>query len=228
MEDHTALRRCELFRGLPEEAQSELEKGGTLRSYDKGQVILAPQERLDHLGVMTAGRIHQMHISQDGEYRLMTELHPPQTVGADLISTRTRLAPYHVVAAEESCIFWIPVSLLTSDPTLKPWETEILRRLLRMVSHINMKKEYRLAILAQHGLRQRIMTYLTMQADKHRSATVTVPFSREEMASFLCVNRSALSHELSLMEQEGMIKFHKNSFTLCHWGENTDRRNSVF
>lgn len=220
MTDLMALQRCELFAGLPEQVMEVLLEKGTPRAYDRGQVLLAPQERLDQLGVVVSGRIHQMHISPDGEYQLMTAIYPPRTLGVDLICTRTRLAPYHMLAAEASRVFWIPADLWNEE--LLPWKQEILERLLRVVSHINMKKEYRLAILAQRGLRQRVLTYLTMQADKHHSATVTVPFSREEMASFLCVNRSALSHELSVMASEGLIDFHKNIFTLHYWEQSRE------
>ena len=78
----------------------------------------------------------------------------------------------------------------------------------------NMKKAYRLAIMSRNGLRERILAYLTMQAAKRGTNTFTIPFSREELAAFLCVNRSALSHELSLMRQEGLLDFHKNNFSL--------------
>ena len=42
--------------------------------------------------------------------------------------------------------------------------------------------------------------------------------TREELADFLCVNRSALSHELGKMEREGLIRFRKNEFTLLSEG----------
>ena len=77
-----------------------------------------------------------------------------------------------------------------------------------------MKKEYRLAILSQNGLRERITTYLTMQASRRQKTAFTIPYSREELAAFLCVNRSALSHELSRMQSEGLITFRKNYFCL--------------
>jgi len=73
---------------------------------------------------------------------------------------------------------------------------------------------YRFAILSRKGLRERIETYLTMQASRRQTQTFTIPFSREELAAFLCVNRSTLSHELSKMQQEGLISFRKNEFTL--------------
>jgi CRP-like cAMP-binding protein len=55
-----------------------------------------------------------------------------------------------------------------------------------------------------------------MLAARRRTNTFAIPFSREELAAFLCVNRSALSHELSLMKQEKLITFRKNTFTLLH------------
>ncbi len=88
--------------------------------------------------------------------------------------------------------------------------------MLILIANENIKKEYRLAILSQNGLRERITAYLSMQARRRGETSFSIPFSRDEMASFLCVNRSALSHELSLMQQEGLITFRKNTFTLCH------------
>ena len=38
--------------------------------------------------------------------------------------------------------------------------------------------------------------------------------TREEMADFLCVNRSALSRELSRMKRDGLIDFYLDSFRI--------------
>ena len=57
-----------------------------------------------------------------------------------------------------------------------------------------------------------------MQAERRGTSRFQVPFSREEMAAFLCVNRSALSHELSRMEAEGLIAFRKQEFILLPAG----------
>ena len=89
-----------------------------------------------------------------------------------------------------------------------------MRQALLILSHDNMKKHYQLTILSQHGLRQRILAYLSMQATRRKSSSFSIPFSREELACYLCVNRSALSHELRRMEKDGLIRFRKNRFTL--------------
>ena len=71
-----------------------------------------------------------------------------------------------------------------------------------------------MAILFQKSLRGKIMAYLTMESRQQQNTTITVPFNRAEMASYLCINRTCLSRELSLMQQEGILSFEHNTFTL--------------
>ena len=44
--------------------------------------------------------------------------------------------------------------------------TILWRNLLTLLSDGNLRKHYRLAILAQRGLRDRVLVYLTMQAER--------------------------------------------------------------
>ena len=44
----------------------------------------------------------------------------------------------------------------------------------------------------------------------------SIPFSRSQLADYLCVDRSALSRELSKMQAEGIISFNKNEFEIIN------------
>lgn len=145
-----------------------------------------------------------MHIFMEGSYSLITSLRPGEILGADLIFTRSQLSPYHAVTAADTQIVYFPAGLAT-QPGLLPdtWRAELNRRLAAWISNVNIKKEYRLAILSQKGLQERILMYLTLQTSRRQTTAFAIPFSREELAAYLCVNRSALSHELSRMQEEG-------------------------
>ena len=67
---------------------------------------------------------------------------------------------------------------------------------------------------APKTIRERVLSYLAEQAMEHESRSFTIPFSREQMASYLSVDRSALSNELSKMQRDGLIRFKKNRFEL--------------
>ena len=220
MKELTALlARSALFYDLPPETiASQIIPLGNIQEYPKGACLVMPQERLDHFGIVVSGQINVTHVSVDGNVRLLDALEPGKAYGTDLIYTRSRLSPYHAIAVQPSRVFLLPAAVLLEAGYL-PEEVRhhIQLRLLTIISHENMRKDYRLAILSQKGLRERILTYLTMQADKRGTNTFTIPFSRDELASFLCVNRSALSHELTLMKNEGILDFRKNTFTLLQW-----------
>lgn len=215
------LQNCSLFRGIPAGTiEGELLPRGVLRTFSKGEFLILPQERLEYFGVILEGRVQTMHIFPDGVCTIINVLEPGEVFGADLMGTKSRISPYHAMAAEPVCQLLFPVGM-AQEPGKLPEQMRrmILDRLLILLAHENMRKEYRLAILSRKGLRERIITYLTMQANKRHTSTFSIPFTREEMASFLCVNRSALSHELSLMREEGILSFHKNVFTLKNWEE---------
>lgn len=215
------LKHSALFCDLsPETIESRLLSQGIMQEYAKGSYLIMPQARLDSFGFIVSGLIHTAHISIDGDFRIIDALESGEIFGADLMCTRSRISPYHAMAAQPSRVLLFSVSMLLEPGHLPEGDRQkILLRLLTIIAHENMRKDYRLAILSQKGLRERIMTYLTMQAHKRGTATFTIPFDREALASFLCVNRSALSHELTLMRQEGIIRCRKSTFTLLHWQE---------
>ena len=210
------LQRTELFRNLPDDILlQEVLPFGQVQELNPNQFAIEPQQQVDYFSIVITGKIHVMHLFPDGSFSLMTVLTPGEIMGLDLICTRNQISPYHAAAAAPTRLLSFPADLLLKPGRLREdCRQEILGRLLTIISQYNMKKEYRLAILSQKGLRERIITYLMMQSSKRRTNTFRIPFTREEMAAFLCVNRSALSHELSLMEQEGLISFRKNEFTL--------------
>ena len=220
------LKESILFSGLSEEIiENAILPQGKLQEIPKGNYLIRFQERFDTFGLVVKGKINLLHIYGNGNYGIMGILEDSDLFGVDLACTKSRISPYYAVAMQQTRVLSFSAELIL-EPGVLPEETRlsVLRKMLSFIADENMRKEYRLAILFQKGLRDRIMTFLTMQANKHRTDTFSVPFTRDEMASYLCVNRSCLSHELSLMEQEGIIKFRRNTFTLLNW----DKKNGEY
>ena len=215
------LAGCPLFRHLSADfIESSILPHARVQEYPRGAFLIHPQQQLNYFGIVAQGAIHAIHLSADGDNRIMDSLEPGQLYGADLMCTRSRLAPYHAMAAQPCTMLLFPIGMVLEPGTLpEPERQSIIAGLLTIIAHENMRKDYRLAILSHKGLRDRLMTYLTMQAAKRGTATFSIPFDREALASFLCVNRSALSHEIALMKKEGIIQCRKNTFTLLQWEE---------
>ena len=215
------LQRCPLMAGLSEEfVRQTLLPLGKVRQFPRNGTLISAQEQIDWFGIVLEGRVQIVQIFSTGVSSLMESLLPSYALGLDLLFTKTRTSPYYAVAAVHSRVMECPGKLLT-EPGLLPEEERLAlwRQLLTMISQANMRKHNRIAILSQRGMRDRVLTYLILQASRRADDSFQISFSREELADYLCVNRSALSHELSLMEREGLIQFRKNQFTILPKGE---------
>ena len=72
----------------------------------------------------------------------------------------------------------------------------------------------KLRILSQRSIRGRLMLFLNIRAKRVKSFEFDIPFDRQALADYLCVDRSALSAELSKLRAEGKVEAEKNHFKL--------------
>ena len=72
----------------------------------------------------------------------------------------------------------------------------------------------KMEIISKRTTRDKILSYLMNEAEKKHSDKFEIPFSRNELADYLCVERSAMSRELSKMQRDGLIRFTKKHFEL--------------
>ncbi len=212
------LSQCTIFNNIPKDIiKNKIIPLGTIKTFTKGEPIFQFQDTINDFIIVLSGITHNIYIYENGNYTVLDSVEKSEIVGVDLVFTKTQIAPYQSISATDTQIFFIKKSHIYGiNSPLKEFQHDINQTMLTLIADDNIRKMYRLTILSQNGLRDRISTYLSMQAIKHKTRNITIPFSRLELASFLCVNRSALSHELSLMKQDGLIDFHKNSFTLLN------------
>ena len=62
--------------------------------------------------------------------------------------------------------------------------------------------------------RAKLMSYFSAEAQRRGGYEFDIPFSRQQLADYLGVERSGLSLELGKMRDEGLLDFHKSHFLL--------------
>ena len=90
---------------------------------------------------------------------------------------------------------------------------KLIENLLRLTAQKNLLLQSRMEIVCLKSVRAKVLRYLASFVPE-QGRQITIPFNREEMADYLCVERSALSHELARMRQEGLIEYWKNCFVV--------------
>ena len=121
----------------------------------------------------------------------------------------------NVQADEETVILFLPIERLTTTcANACPNHAIVIKNLLYILAHRNQELIDKFSHVSKRTTREKLMSYLYLQAQKQGSFTFTIPFSRQELADYLFVDRCAMSHELSKLRDEGYIEYHRNSFKL--------------
>lgn len=210
------LKQSELFCTLTEDqiAQNILIHGLILALSKKQQIIMQRQS-VEHFYVVLSGKIHIEFSRPDGERSLQAVMRPGDVLGSELICCDHRISAYDALAATTAAVISFPVGMVQLSGMIdEECRLRIRDQLLLILSRDNARKNYYLAMHSLKGLRERVAMYLLYLAEVYQSNSFDTALSRDEMPAILCVNRSCLSHELSLMEQDGMISFRKGQFVL--------------
>jgi len=95
-----------------------------------------------------------------------------------------------------------------------PFHFEFQRNMLLAVLEQQAGMFMKIECMSQRTTRAKIMAFLSFIAAKERSNKFTLSMDRQEMADELSVDRTGISKELSLMQKEGLIRYHRNQIEL--------------
>ena len=120
-----------------------------------------------------------------------------------------------VVAVESCTVLLMDVERVLSRCTNScAFHARLTENLFALLAEKNRILARKVDYLAQRTTRQRLLAYLSEQAQQAGSAEFTIPFIRQQLADFLSVERSAMSAELSRMQAEGLIETERSHFRL--------------
>lgn len=118
-------------------------------------------------------------------------------------------------ASEDSDIILIdPQSIFIGEKSLAFIQQKILVNLLASQRQYFLALSEHLSVVSQRSVRDKILRFLYIQSNNHNSSEFEIPFSRDELANYLAVDRASLSRMLGCMKQEGLIDFRKNKFKI--------------
>ena len=85
---------------------------------------------------------------------------------------------------------------------------------MKSIAAKNQLLNQKIEIISKRTTREKLMTYLMIQAKQHGGNSFTISYDRQELADFLEVDRSGLSAEISKLKKENVIECKRNSFRL--------------
>lgn len=211
------LSKTQLFHGIQEREIPELFHClmPRERKFQKDEVIFRAGSPVIEIGLVESGSVNIIVNLYWGSSIIFGHVRKGEVFAENYAAIPGKELICDVVACEETEILFLNMqNMLTTCRKGCTFHNRIIKNMLSISAKKNLNMSYRMMHTASKSLRQRLISYLSEQALEHGSSHFTIPFNRQQLADYLAVNRSAMSNELSKMQEDGLITYRKNEFTL--------------
>ena len=211
------LKRTKLFSGVGDDDISTMLTclGARLLTYKKGEHVLRQGEHLSDILVLAEGSLHIQRDDYWGNRSILGHIGVGEIFGEAYVAPESGTLLNDVIAVEDSAVFFFDVKrVISTCSSACRFHTMVVQNLFFAISEKNRGLVQKLDYMSRRTTREKLLSYLSEEAKKQNSASITLPFNRQQLADYLSVDRSAMSNELCKMRDEGLLEFEKNRFRL--------------
>ena len=212
-----SIQGCELFGGMKlDEANRILEcLDAHVISRDRGAAIFIEGNLATRFGVVLSGSLVVVKDGLDGKRSIIKRIGEKELVAAAQAFSGAKTMRVRV-EADAPCKVLIFNAGRVDSPCCNvcALHVKLLRNVMRILAAKTLELNTKIEILSHRTTEARLLTYLNSYAEECGKDEFDIPFDRQQLADFLCVERSALSAEISRLALVGVFDCRKNHFKL--------------
>lgn len=222
------LRNSPFFQGITEaEILSVLHcVEATVVRKKKDEWIFRVGDSTQTMGLVLSGSVLSVQEDLWGHRHIMHRVGAGEYFAEPFAATPGTVLNVSVVAAEDTEIMLLNMGkLLQTCPTACAHHSRLIRNLVSVMARKVLSLNDKITHMAKRSTREKILSYLSAESMRQGKLTFTIPYDRQQLADYLCVERAAMSVELSKLQKEGYLKTNRNHFELFtnHGMEQSER-----
>ena len=170
---------------------------------------------IDKIGLVISGNANVIKEDFWGNRTILTQLKPGNIFGEVMNFQKNKNPNINVEISKESEILFFDFKkIFDSREILESYNKKLILNMFSIVTKKSILLTEKIEHITKKSVREKIFSYLSTCAFKYESNSFKIEFNRQELADYLSVERTALSRELSKMQEENLILFKNNKFTL--------------
>lgn len=211
------LSDTQLFSGISDDKiQSMLV---CLKSYErhcrKGEPLFSEGFPISDVGIIVSGSIVMEFVDALGTNHILRRVRVGGSFGEEYACGARSPLLQTIRAHEDTHVIFVDARRILS-PCEKACECH--NRLIQNLVFVAVSRSLQLLRKVVHSspktIRERLISYFSEQIKWNGSYTFDLQYSRQQLADYLNVERSALCNELSKMQKDGLITYRKNHITV--------------
>ena len=217
MENLKTIKKLYIFKNLEDNEIMALLRCFNVKilNFREKKKIASRLDKIDSLYIILSGRVRESWYNSKGDLITSVDYTDGDVIGLEYISEQRKTFSGEIITLEETQVMSVDsFRFLNPCNNFCPRHTKAINNSFSLLAKQNMKLLNRIKEMSMPTTKEKVMTYLMNVRSQLKSNSFDIPYNRQEMADYLGVERSALSKELSDLQKEGYIVYHKNHFQI--------------
>ena len=209
------LKNSPFFKGLSDrEILSILQcVNATTISRKRDSYIFRAGDSTEVMGLVVSGGVLIIQEDLWGHRNILSKCHAGDFFGEPYAASPGAVLNISVVADCEIILLHVQ-RLLTSCPTACEHHQKLIRNLVSVLANKILILNDKITHVGKRSTRDKLLSYLSAESIRQSSLSFDIPFDRQQLADYLCIDRAAMSTEISKLQKEGVIKTNRKHFEL--------------
>lgn len=181
----------------------------------KGSYIFRAGETTEVMGMILSGSAFIIQEDLWGHRNILSKCNVGDFFGEPYAAKPGAVLNISVVAHEDCEILLLNVRrILVTCKIACEHHQRVIRNLVEVLSNKVMIFNDKITHVSKRTTRDKLLSFLSTESIKRGSLSFDIQFDRQQLADFLCVERAAMSAEISKLQKEGLIKTNRNHFEI--------------
>ena len=184
-------------------------------TYQKGVNIAYLFKDKESIGLVISGSLDIIRIDYNGTRAIIETIFEEEILGTSLTSLLSN--DYEIITREDTKILWLDYNVILGINDIKySYYNQFIKNLLMIALEKNTLKNERIEILTQKTIRNKLLEYFRIEAQKNRSKIIYLKSTWQDLADYLAIDRCAMTRELKNLKEEGFINTKGRVITLLY------------
>ena len=189
--------------------------GYHIGTFRKGDIINFEDEKIKHVGIVVEGSVDMIKEDVWGNKTMLVRSRKDDVFAETFACGSDNLSMVTFQVSEDATILFLPFNRVMHNCTMAcQFHHQLIENMVHVIANKNRDLMRKVEVVSKRTTREKLLAYLSIQAQLQQTRYFNIPLGRVELAEYLCVDRSAMTRELSKLKEEGLIDYDKNCFRL--------------
>ncbi len=211
------LKKSKIFKDLTTSQIEDVLINTKTENFAKGEFVVLQHRPLKKFGILLDGNCQIIKEDFEGNRTIMHTLEAGNFFGESIVFTSFGISPVSIIVKKATTILWFDKEFIFDKNN---YNVKLIQNISEIIANKNYVLNNKIDILSKRTIKEKLMAYFYNEVSKSDANYFILPFTKSDLAEYICVERTAMYRVLKTLCDENIIDIDKRKITILNMTKN--------